>query len=125
MSEARIHSRIWAEGPDPRSPFLGRDVRLCGFDYYGELLGQAGWLDVLWLMLRGDPPDAAQRQLFASLAVLLANPGPRDPSIHAAMAAGISGSHPAAALMAALAVAAGDQGGAGELARAMAAFDAA
>ncbi len=125
MSAEHIHSRIWSETPDPRSPFLGRDVRVSGYDYYGELFAQASWLDMLWLMLRGDAPDAPQRHLFGRLAVLLANPGPRDPSIHAAMCAGIGGSHPAAALMAALAVAAGDAGGAAELARAMAAFEAA
>jgi len=124
MSEARIRSRIWSETPDERSPFLGREVRLCGYDYYGELLGQASWLDVLWLMLRGEAPDPDQGRLFGELAVLLADPGPRDASVHAAMCGGIGGSRPAAVLMAALAVGAGEAGGSSELVRAMDALSA-
>ena len=37
------------------------------------------------------------------LTIALGNPGPRDPSVHAAMSAGVGGSPAAAALMAALA----------------------
>ncbi|QID16479.1 citryl-CoA lyase [Nitrogeniibacter mangrovi] len=122
MSEPVIHTRIWDETPDPRSPFLGRSVRLYGYDYYGELLGQARWIDMLWLLLTGDAPTADQAALLERLAVALANPGPRDPSVHAAMCGGIGGSRPAASLMAALAVASGDHGGAGELRRAMQAW---
>ncbi len=118
MSE-RLRSRIWSEAPDPRSPFIGRQVRLCGYDYYGEILGAADWLEVVWLLLCGDAPTAAQRALANDVAVMLADPGPRDPSVHAAMCGGIGGSRPAAGLMAALAVAAGDAGGSGELVRAM------
>jgi len=117
-----IRTRLWDETPDPRSPFAGRTVRLAGYDYYGDLLGQAGWADMVWLLFAGDPPSPAQRRLFEHLAVALANPGPRDPSVHAAMCGGIGGSHPAASLMAALAVSAGDHGGSEELARALRAW---
>jgi len=115
----RLRSRIWSEAPDPRSPFIGRQVRLCGYDYYGEILGAADWLEVVWLLLRGDAPTAEQLDLVNDAAVMLADPGPRDPAVHAAMCGGIGGSRPAASLMAALAVAAGDAGGSGELLRAM------
>lgn len=121
MSEA-IHTRIWDETADPRSPFLGQSVRLFGYDYYGELLTQAGSIDMLWLLFVGEAPQPAQRALLDRLAVALANPGPRDPSVHAAMCGGIGGSRPAASLMAALAVASGEHGGAGELRRAMGAW---
>jgi len=119
---AQIRTRIWDEAPDPRSPFLGRQVRLFGYDYYGDVLGQARWVEVLWLLFVGEPPTPDQADLLERLAVALANPGPRDPSVHAAMCGGIGGSRPAAQLMAALAVASGDHGGAGELRRAMRAW---
>lgn len=123
MSE-RIHTRIWDESPDPRSPFLGQNVRLFGYDYYGDLVVRARWVEMLWLLFTGEAPTPDQSALLERLAVALANPGPRDPSVHAAMCGGIGGSRPAAQLMAALAVASGDHGGAGELQRAMLAWQA-
>jgi len=117
-----IKTRLWDEDPDLRSPFLGRTVRLAGFDYFGDLLGRAGWAQTVWLLFAGEPPTPFQHTLFEDLAVALANSGPRDPAVHAAMSAGIGGSHPAAALMAALAVGAGDHGGTAELGRAMRAW---
>ncbi|MFV0664887.1 hypothetical protein [Denitromonas sp.] len=121
MSE-RIHTRIWDESPDPRSPFLGQNVRLFGYDYYGDLVGRARWVEMLWLLFTGEAPTPDQSALLERLAVALANPGPRDPSVHAAMCGGVGGSPPAASLVAALAVASGDHGGAGELRRAMSAW---
>jgi len=53
------------------------------------------------------------------LALALANPGPRDASVHAAMCGGVAGSTAAASLMAALAVGAGRHGGAREVHDAM------
>jgi citrate synthase len=120
-----IHTRIWDETPDPQSPFLGRAVRLYGYDYYGELMGRAGWIEVLWLLFTGDAPSPHQATLLERLAVALANPGPRDPAVHAAMCGGIGGSLPAASLMAALAVGSGADGGGDDLKRAMHAWTAA
>ncbi len=118
-----IHTRIWDETPDPRSPFLGQSVRLCGYDYYKDLLGHARWVEVVWLLFTGEAPTTERAALLERLAVALANPGPRDPSVHAAMCGGVGGSPPAASLVAALAVASGDHGGAGELRRAMSAWE--
>lgn len=115
-------TRLWDEAPDPRSPFLGTTVRLSGFDYFADLLPNARWSELVWLLFTAEPPTADQSALFERLAVALANPGPRDPAVHAAMCAGIGGSHPAASLMAALAVGAGEQGGSAELRRAMLAW---
>jgi citrate synthase len=53
------------------------------------------------------------------LALALANPGPRDAAVHAAMCGGVGGSTAAATLMAALAVGAGQNGGAREVYLAM------
>ncbi|WP_230970509.1 citrate synthase family protein [Nitrogeniibacter aestuarii] len=117
-----IKTRIWDESPDTRSPFAARAIRLSGFDYFDDLIKHAGWADLIWLLFTHEPPTAQQRALFEQLAVALANPGPRDPMVHAAMCGGIGGSHPAASLMAALAVASGDQGGSADLVRAMAAW---
>lgn len=114
-----VHTRIWQEEPEPDNAFATRRARCHGYDVFGEMLGRARWVDMLYLLLRGEAPSASQARLLEMLAVALANAGPRDPAVHAAMCAGAGGSVAAAALMAALAVGAGQYTGAREVFLAM------
>ena len=111
-----IRSRIWEEEPEPDNPFVARACYCAGYDVFGDLLGKIGWIDYLHLLFRAEPPSRVQAAIFETLAVVLANPGPREPSVRAAMCAGVGGSTYASSLMAALAVGAGQNGGARELA---------
>jgi citrate synthase len=107
-----ITTRIWSEVPASDHPFV-TERRLCrGYDVFGDMLGRASWVEMLFLLFQPEPPSATQARLLESLAFILSNPGPRDPSVHAAMAAGTGGSPAAACLMAALSVGAGGTGGA-------------
>ncbi|MBW8844354.1 MAG: citryl-CoA lyase [Burkholderiales bacterium] len=115
----RVHTRIWLEEAEPGNAFATRATYCHGYDVYGEMLGQARFVEMLFLLFRGEAPEPAQAALLEDLALALANPGPRDPSVHAAMCAGTGGSTAAASLMAALAVGAGQQGGAREVFHAM------
>ncbi len=115
-----IHTRIWREEPEPDNPFATRAAYCHGYDVYGDMLGQARWAQMLYLLFRGEAPSAAHAALLEALAVALANPGPRDPSVHAAMCGGVAGSTAAASLMAALSVGAGRYGGARDVFEAMA-----
>lgn len=124
MSEATgnpnaILSRIWREEPEPDNPFATRVAYCRGYDVYGAMVGQARWVDLLYLLFRDEAPSPAQADLLEALAVALANPGPRDASVHAAMCGGIGGSTAAASLMAALAVGAGQLAGGREVFLAM------
>lgn len=110
-----IRTRIWHEEADPDNPFAAQVVRCRGYDVYGEMLGRARWTDMLFLLFVGQPPTPAQAELLETLAIALANPGPRDASVHAAMCGGIGGSTSASCLTAALAVGAGLNGGAREV----------
>lgn len=110
-----IRTRIWQEEPEADNPFATRVARCHGYDVYGEMLGKAGWIDMLYLLFRGEAPTPLEAQLFENLAVALANPGPRDPAVHAAMCGGTGGSPAAASLMAALAVGAGQLCGGREI----------
>ncbi|WP_443094197.1 citrate synthase family protein [Pseudoduganella ginsengisoli] len=74
---------------------------------------------MLWLLMRPELPDGPQLRVLEALAVALANPGPRDASVHAAMCSGVGGSPAASALIAALAVGAGRNGGARDVHDAM------
>ena len=122
--EEVVRTRIWLEEPEPDNAFATRKAYCHGYDVYGEMLGHVRWVDMLYLLFRGQAPDAAQATLLEALAVALANPGPRDPSVHAAMCAGVGGSPAASALMAALAVGAGQHTGAREVFHAIGLWDA-
>lgn len=121
MSEQQevVHTRIWEELAEPCNPFVARTCYCSGYDVYGDLLRNASWIEYLFLLFTRERPTSAQARLLERLAIAIANPGPRDPSVHAAMSAGVGGSTHASSLMAALAVGAGQLGGAHEVALAM------
>lgn len=107
-----IHTRIWHEDPEPDNPFATRAAYCRGYDVFGQMVGKARWVEMLVLLFREDLPSPAALDMLEALAVALANPGPRDPSIHAAMCGGVGGSTAAATLIAALSVGAGRYRGA-------------
>src|SRR2546430_17413830 len=86
-----IHSRIWEEVPEPDNPFAAAVCYCSGYDVYGDLLGKASWIDYLYLLFKLEPPTPEQARLLEGLAVALANPGPRDHSVQAAMCGGGGG----------------------------------
>jgi citrate synthase len=116
---AHMQSRIWLEEPEPDNPFAARAAYCHGYDVFGGMLGRSRWADMIYLLFRGEAPTRAHAGMLDVLAVALANPGPRDASVHAAMCGGVGGSPAAASLMAALAVGAGSFGGSREIALAM------
>jgi citrate synthase len=121
-SENTIHTRIWREEPEPDNPFATRAAYCRGYDVFGQMAGNARWVEMLVLLLRDELPATPQLDMLEALAVALANPGPRDPSVHAAMCGGVGGSSAAACLIAALSVGAGRYRGAREVFDAMTAW---
>ena len=114
-----IHSKIWNEEPEPDNPFAAKKCYCAGYDVYGDLLGKASWAEYLYLLFKLEKPTKQQAKLLEAIAIIIANPGIRDHSVRAAMNAGVGGSTSASALMAALAVGAGQYGGAREVYLAM------
>mgnify|MGYP001418028418 CR=1 FL=1 len=120
MSERDVlHTRIWREEGEPDNAFAAQRCWCAGYDVYGELLGKATWVEYLFLLFRGERPARGQAALLEALAIALANPGPRDASVSAAMNGGVAGSTYASCLMAGLAAGAGQLGGAHEVALTM------
>ncbi len=119
MSTESIHTRIWQEEAEPDNAFAAASCHCHGYDVYGDLLVHASWIEYLFLLFRGEAPTPQQARLLEGLAIALANPGPRDAAVHAAMCGGVGGSTSASSLMAALAVGAGASGGAREVLLAM------
>lgn len=120
----RVRTRIWMEEPEPGNPFATQAAYCHGYDVFGQMVGAVRWVEMLYLLFRGEAPSAAQSRMLETMAVAIANPGPRDPAVHAAMCAGVGGSVAASALMAALAVGAGQYTGAREVFAAMQAWEA-
>lgn len=110
-----IHTRIWKEEPEAENPFAAKAAYCFGYDVFGQMLGNARWVEMLYLLFRGEAPSKQQADLIEAVAVALANPGPRDPSVHAAMCAGVCGSTAASTLFAALAAGAGGISGGREV----------
>ena len=115
MSDETIRTRIWQEEAEPDNAFAAASCHCHGYDVYGDLLAHASWIEYLFLLFRGEAPSAQQARLLECLAIALANPGPRDAAVHAAMCGGVGGSTSASCLIAALAVGAGASGGAREV----------
>jgi citrate synthase len=118
MSETpieKITTKIWCEVSEPDNPFAAASCYCGGYDVYGDLLKNASYIDYLYLLFKQQQPTPEQSALLQGLAVALANPGPRDHSVRAAMSAGVGGSTHASAMIAAIAVGAGNLGGAHEV----------
>jgi len=109
------HTNIWEEEAEADNPFATKAAYCHGYDVYGEILQKASWFEYLYLMFKGERPTAKQAVLLEKLAIALANPGPREASVRAAMNGGVGGSRSAASLMAALSVGAGQYGGGQEV----------
>jgi citrate synthase len=110
-----ITTKIWNEIPEDDNPFAAKACYCSGFDVYGDLLGKASYIEYLYLLFKLEPPSQSKAKLLEGLAMALANPGIRDHSVRGAMNAGVGGSTHASALMAALAVGAGNLGGGREV----------
>ncbi|MGS2724551.1 citryl-CoA lyase [Porticoccus sp. GXU_MW_L64] len=110
-----ITSKIWEEVAEEDNPFAAKACYCSGYDVYGDLLGKASWSEYIYLLFKLEKPTRQQAALLEGLAVVLANPGLRDHSVRAAMNAGVGGSTHASALMAAIAVGAGNLGGGREV----------
>ena len=117
MSNKRqvYHTNIWEEEAEADNPFAAKAAYCHGYDVYGEILQKASWFEYLYLMFKGERPTAEQAVLLEKLAIALANPGPREASVRAAMNGGVSKAAHASSLMAALAVGAGQYGGSHEV----------
>jgi len=110
-----ITTKIWKEIPEDDNPFAAKVCYCSGFDVYGDLLGKASYIEYLYLLFKLEPPSQNHVKLLEGLAIALANPGIRDHSVRGAMNAGVGGSTHASALIAALAVGAGNLGGGREI----------
>jgi citrate synthase len=109
----RVITEIWKEEARTGNEFYPETSRCRGYDFYGGLLGEYGYIEVMHLLMRGELPTPRQADHLNLLLTAAINPGPRDPGVHIAMAGAVSGVPVGTALGSGLAVAQGSiEGGA-------------
>lgn len=114
----RTATRIWCEVPSPTNPYIAQQALCYGYDL-AELMRGSSFVEVFYLLLRGELPSREQAQLLEQLMIALINPGPRHPATRAAMNAAIGKTDPVHILPIALGVLGGKHQGAGEIEAAM------
>lgn len=89
----RVATRIWEEQPTTDNPYLAESLRCHGYDLI-ELAQKRSFVDVFYLLFRGELPSPEQSQMLQTLMIGLITPGPRHPATRAAMNAGIGKTDP-------------------------------
>ncbi|OMH38256.1 citrate/2-methylcitrate synthase [Motiliproteus sp. MSK22-1] len=84
----RVVTRIWDEEPCPDNPYLANTNRCHGYDLV-ELMEKRSFVDVFYLLFRGELPTPEESKILETLMIGLINPGPRHSATRAAMNAGI------------------------------------
>lgn len=114
----RISTRIWQETPSASNPYIAAESRCQGYDIL-ELMQKRPYVDVLYLLFRGELPTPEEKQLLEALMVSCISPGPRHPATRAAMNAGVGKTDPSHILPIALSILGGNHLGATEVEAAM------
>lgn len=114
----RTSTRIWSEEPSQDNPYIASSALCYGYDLF-ELMDKRSFVDVFYLLFRGQLPTKVEAQLLQTLMIALINPGPRHPATRAAMNTGIGKTNPMHILPIAAAVLGGEHRGGGEIEGAM------
>ena len=113
-----ITTRIWEEIPSEKNPYITETNRCHGYEQLTLMQGRS-FVEVLYLLFRGELPTAQEAELLEQLMIGLINPGPRHPATRAAMNAGIGKTDVEHILPISLSILSGAHLGAGEVEGAM------
>ena len=114
----KITTRIWLEEPSPDNPYIAQRYLCHGYDLF-ELMRSCTFIEVLYLLFRGELPSKNEARLLETLMIALINPGPRHPATRAAMSSAVSKTHVSHILPIAVSCLSGDHLGAGEVEKSM------
>ncbi len=110
----KISTRIWHEQPSETNPYIAQQSRCHGYDLI-ELVKGRSYVEVLYLLFRGDLPTEQEAAIFEQLLISFINPGPRHPATRSAIVAGVGKTDPVHILPIALSTLGGNFQGAGEV----------
>jgi len=110
----RPSTKIWQDVPSEANPYIAKSCRCHGYDLL-ELLENCSFIEIQYLLFRGELPSPQQTELLEKLMIAMINPGPRHPAARAAMCAGVGKTDVANMLPLALNVMGGYHQGAAEV----------
>lgn len=90
----RATTRIWQEVPADENPYIAASCRCHGYDLQ-ELMRKRSFIDVFYLLFRGELPSQDQAELLEQLMIALIDPGPRHPATRAAINTAVGKTDPA------------------------------
>lgn len=85
----KVKSKICREVPSPENPYVAQRTLWHGYDVL-DLMRHRSLVDVIFLLIKGELPNASQAQQLEQTLILLANPGPRHTATRAVMNASVS-----------------------------------
>jgi len=110
----KISTKIWHEQPSEQNPYIAQQSRCHGYDLI-ELVKGRSYVEVLYLLFRGELPTEQEAAIFEQLLISFINPGPRHPATRSAIVAGVGKTDPVHILPIALSTLSGNFQGAGEV----------
>ncbi|MGH1469612.1 MAG: citrate synthase [Cellvibrionaceae bacterium] len=118
LYEEKQITKIWQEIPSSKNPYIAQASLCHGYNLL-ELIEKKSFIDVLYLLFRGELPCNDGRELLEKTFIAFINPGPRHPSTRAAIDAGIGKTDPELILPIGLNLLSGEYCGAAEVEHAM------
>lgn len=86
----KAQTKIWKEVASKENPYLAERALCHGYDF-ADLIKSRSFIEVVFLLLKGELPSAPQAGLLEKVMLVLCNPGPRHPAVRATMSASVSG----------------------------------
>ncbi len=114
----RVKTEIWHEEPDSKNAYLAKSCRCHGYDLL-DLMRRRSFVDVLYLLFRGELPNIDEARILERLMIASINLGPRHPATRAAMNVAVAKTDPCHILPISLAILGGEYLGAGQVVKAM------
>jgi citrate synthase len=108
----RTVTGIWMEKPTEENPYIASQVFCHGYDLI-ELMKKRSFIDVLFLLFKGELPNQYQVEFLQTIMIGFINPGPRHPATRAAMNAAVGKTNPLHILPIGMGVLSGHHLGAG------------
>ena len=110
----KTETRICYEEPSDDNPYITKNNHCHGYNIL-ELAKKRSFVDVMYLLFRGELPTAENARILEHLMIALINPGPRHPATRAAMNTGVGKTDPAHILPISLTIMGGEHSGASEV----------
>ncbi len=114
----KAQTKIWHEVACRDNPYIAETVYCHGYERF-DLLENCTFIEVLFLLFRGELPKPEEKQLLEKLLIGFINLGPRHAATRAAMNTGVGKTHAVHILPIASIVLGGDRACAGEIEKIM------